>query len=163
MSGISEGHSLLHGHHRACLAEALVRTERKTGSKRAHTFMFTGSPPMTERGQQRRLPEVIYTTADGTPVYELFSINDPLWELMRGAGDAAAAADALISGDLSSGQFVEDAAAGRILALTVHSFTLNSNEARVGFRVLETILSRLRERFGKRLTWLTSSDLCRVA
>jgi hypothetical protein len=156
LSGVSNGQALTAGFHREALAKALLLVENKS------SFMYSGAEPLTEACKKSRLPEVVHTAPDGKRVHDVFSRVDPLWFLMHGRGDAAAAIDRCITHDLERGSLVEDADAGRAVVITVHSFTLSSNGTGVGQRVIREIVRRLRERYGKRLQWMRAADLCGV-
>jgi hypothetical protein len=163
LSGIGAGESLTAGRHREALAKAMVTVEKRFNASASATFMYSGAEPLTERCKASRMPEVVYTSEAGMTVYDVFSRTDPLWYLMHGRGDAAAAVDHCITHDLSQGSLVDDAEAGRAVVITVHSFTLNSNGTGVGMRVIREIVRRLRSRYCKRLQWKKCSELCGIA
>ena len=109
LSGIAGDKPLTRGHHRDVLAEALARVERELGLSGEMTFMFTGSPAITDAGRRLRAPELIHTTGDGVKAYDVHAITDPVWFLMHGIGDIDALIDRFISRDLSHGELVDDA------------------------------------------------------
>lgn len=161
-SGIGENQSVLHGFHRDALGEALLKVESEFVTDCKRSFVYTGSPPVSEASKQRRVPELVYESVDGGRVFEIHSIvEDPIFDVMHGPKDLVAkTTDALISHDLSRGLYVNEAEAGRTIVLTVHAQTLLAMNTMAGLQVIREACRRLRERYGKRLVWHTASELC---
>jgi len=159
-SNIGSGESLLAGHHREGLAEALMAVEREFESDVSTSFMYTGSPPISEAGRTLGVPETIYTAPDGARVFELCStFGDVLLGVFNGTGDVSAETDKLISPDLERGAFIECVEVGQILGITVHGQTLNALNTGFGFQILREAVRRLRNRYGRRLIWHTALEL----
>lgn len=161
-SNIGKGESLLTGHHREALSEALLSVEREFDPKRTFSFMYTGSLPLTEQGRSVRAPETIYRSPDNGRVFEVFSHGeDPLLPMLYGDREAlAAATDAMISPDLERGELVAEAEAGRAVVFTIHSQTLISLNTGLGQSCLREAMKRFHQRYGKRIVWLKTSELC---
>jgi len=159
-SGIAQGQSLTQGHHRDVLAQVLLAVEREFDDAVVDSFIFTGSSPVQPQAADQRVPETIWSRrAESERVFEIHSIIDPLWFHAHGRGHEAMAVDRLITHDLESGQFVDDARHGRCLVFTVHGPTLNCLNSGLGFKVLAEVLRRLKERFGDQLQWCTAHEL----
>ncbi len=162
-SGIACGEPFTKGHHRDVLGEVLLAVEREFDSATGDSFVYTGAPPVADRSIRLRVPEAVYGTSGGGSesgrVFEIHSIDDPVWFLAHGRGSEALVVDRLITHDLGAGSFVEDAEHGRPLVFTVHGQTLNCLNTGLGFKVLEEILRRLDQRFGDRLQWHTAREL----
>ncbi|MEX0885393.1 MAG: hypothetical protein WD009_03040, partial [Phycisphaeraceae bacterium] len=128
------------------------------------SFIFSGSPPLSDASRNRRAPEATYrapASGQSPPVrvFDMHSIIDPLWFYHHGRGSEAMAVDRLMTHDLEAGQFIEDAEVGRSIVFTVHGQTLNCLNTGLGFKVLEEVLRRLDDRFGDRLQWHTPREL----
>lgn len=162
LSGIAEGRSVLHGHGRDVLGEALLAVEREVDASRTATFLYTGSPPGSDASRRRRVPERIHTSADGGAVFEIHSIvDDPIYPVLLGPADrAAATTDALVTADLSAGLWIDEADAGRVLCFTVHAQTLMAQGTGAGLSIIREACRRLRDRYGQRLVWHTATELC---
>lgn len=161
-SNIGQGESLSTGHHRDALGEALLAVEREFNAERAFSFMYTASLPLTDKAKRLRVPEPVHRSPDGGRVFEVFSHGeDPLLPMLYGDRDTlAAATDAMISPDLERGDLVTDAEAGRAVVFTVHSQTLISLNTGLGQSCLREAMRRFRRRYGKRIVWLKTSELC---
>ncbi len=164
-SNIGKGESLLGGHHRQGLAEALMVIEREFNPDVSLSFMYTGSPPLSEESKARSVPEVIHTTANGEQVFEIHPYSrgdDPLLRVFLGDGNPSTETDKLITPDLTKGTFIDWIEAGRVLAISVHAQTLTSLNTGNGLQVLRESVRRLRERYGCRLIWHTPLEMCTV-
>ena len=163
LSNIGKGESLLSGHHREGLAEALMYVEREFDPAVSTSFMYTGAPAVSEAGRTRGVPETIYTAPDGSRVFELLSsIGDRLLSVFSGTGDVSAETDKLVSPDLERGAFIDCVEASKILSITVHGQTLNALNTGFGFQILREAVRRLKERYGRQLIWNTALELYEI-
>jgi hypothetical protein len=159
VSGIGGGRSLLAGDCREALAKALLAVQAEFARPAPAMFMYTGSPPTLPPSRATLAPDEVFASR-GRTVFELHSIgDDPLLGVLGGRGDARREAARLVSPGLDSGWFVRHAEAGHALVITVHSATLHSRGTGLGLRVLREALRRLRERYGRRLEWMTPLEL----
>jgi hypothetical protein len=160
-SGIAHGKMANQGHHVREIAEALLRvgTEFDPGMRRG--FLF-GPLSLHGDGEKRRyFPEVIWETPTGARVYKLFTLaDDPAFPLLHGDGDLSQAIDALVSPDLSRGQWIEAAERGSAMVIVTHVQTLNAANTGMGLQMFRESVRRLRERYGNRLIWHTADELC---
>ena len=163
-SNIARGQMLLAGHHRDPFMHAVLEVMRTKNAGANSIFLYTFGKATREPYESSGLPEPLIRTADGGVAHELLSpTEDPLLEVFMGQGDAIAAADALISRDLQSGEWIDRIASGRPLVVNVHAQTLNSLNTGLGLRLLREALARLRQRFGSQIQWMSASELCRLS
>lgn len=162
LSGIGAGKSVLHGHYREVLGEAWLAVLQEFSPAMQTTFLYTGSPPVSESSRSTRMPESVYRSPEGGTVFEIHSIvDDPAYPVLRGRVDRVeSATDALVSADLERGLWIDEAEAGRALVFTVHAQTLNAMNTGAGLRIVREAVRRLRERYGSRLVWKTAMELC---
>jgi hypothetical protein len=160
-SGIGKGESLLNGHHRGELAEAMLAVEREFDPRTSTTFVYTGAPAQSEASRTQWVPEVIYSPAPTSRVFELHSrFCDPLLPVFHGKGDVETETARWVSPDLEHGEMVDGVEKGGALTITVHAQTLTSINTGLGFQVLREMVRRLTERYGSRLVWHTALELC---
>lgn len=162
-SNIAEGKMLVGGYHQKGLAEAVLAIEKEFNPDVSVTFMHTGSPPFSEAGKARGVPEAVHITSAGDCVFEVHSfVGDPLLEVFNGKGDVKVETDKLISPDLGKGVLIDCIEAGKLLTITVHCQTLNALNTGHGLQILREAVRRLRDRYRARLIWHTTLELCRM-
>lgn len=152
------GNRMLHqGHYLDRLADA-VRVMRSEFVPDAGC-LFTFAATLNTRPPNGR-PCQIKQYADSFVVYDLQqSIDESLLGVFHGEGNVEAEAAQLVTPDLSGGTLIEAAEAGKLLSVLAHSQTLSSRNTGMGLDVLRLAFTRLRERYGKRLIWLTPTEL----
>jgi len=160
-SGIAKGEMLLAGHHRQPFMSAVLDVLASRREQPASTFLYTFGKATREPYESTGLPEPILRAPDGRVAHELLApFEDPLLEVFAGRGDPIAAADALVSRDLASGQFIDCVQSGKALVINIHAQTLNSLNTGLGLQLFREAIRRLRERYGKELCWLSATELC---
>jgi len=159
-SGIAKGEMVLDGYHREPLGQALLSVEREFSSDVRTSFMWTGGPPILAGAKERRAPEACYTAKDGARVFAIHSIDDIALCTLHGQADLQKEIDALVSPDLEKGALIADAEAGKILAITLHTQTLNSRNTGQGLQLAREVTRRLKQRYGARLVWKSTLELC---
>jgi hypothetical protein len=160
-SGIAKGQMVLDGTFPlTSLGETLLRVEQEYNAAIRETFLWTGSPPITQTSRERMVPDVRYSHPEKGRVFAVHGIDDPAQVTMHGDCDVDAETDNLISPDLERGQLITHAEAGKVLAIVLHTQTLNSRNTGHGQKMMREVCRRLRERYGKRLQWKTSAELC---
>ena len=166
-SGIAGDEMIIHGHHLECLSQALWAVERDTSTRQSPppdmTFMHVGTGPRTPRGHDAGLPERVTDFSDGGHAWSITmnSPDDPLAPLFGGTGDVDAVTDAMVGPGLDSGWWIDEAEAGRAIVVNVHGQTLGSRNTHLGLKALTEAVRRLTERYGDRLCWCTTRELCR--
>jgi len=160
-SGIAKGQMVLDGSFPlAPLGETLLRVEQEFNLGIRETFLWTGAPPITRASRERMVPDVRYSDPKKGRVFAIHGIDDPAQVTMHGNSDVDAEIEKLVSADLERGQFIDHAEAGKVLAIVLHTQTLNSRNTGHGQKMIREVVRRLRQRYGKRLLWRTSAELC---
>jgi hypothetical protein len=160
-SGIAQGKMANQGHYVREIAEALWTVESEFNPAARRSFLFGPFSLRAEGGGNRLRPEVIWETTPGARVYNLRALpGDPAFPLLHGDGDLPQAIDALVSSDLSRGQWIEAAERESAIVIVTHVQTLNAANTGMGLQLLRESVRRLRERYGKRLIWHTPDELC---
>jgi len=166
-SGIGKDRSLADGYHREAMGKAMFAVMREFGQTNRDAFIFTG-PPMRHPDTLRYLaPEKCYESATGERLYDLHCFPpDMLLGLYYGEGDVQKETEPFISADLNQGSLVEHVESGKALVFHTHCSTLSSLNTGLGLQMLREILTRLRDRYGKRIQWMTPAELigwgCRI-
>lgn len=158
-SNIVNDRILNRGHHIETLADA-IRQMRHEFSPQSDVLFTFASPPrhQPENGKLN----FIKGYDDGFSVFALqCTVQESLLGVFDGTGDVEAEANRLITPDLESGTLVETAEAGKVISLLGHAQTFASRNTGLGLDVLELALTRLRERYGKRLKWRSPTDMVR--
>jgi hypothetical protein len=164
MSGIAHGKMANRGHYCREIAEALWTVEMEFNPAARRSFLFGPFCLGTEGGADRLRPKIILETVRRTRVYNICALpGDPAFPLLHGDGDLSQAIDALVSPDLSGGQWIEAAERGDAIVSVTHVQTLNAANTGMGLRMLRESVRRLRERYGERLIWHTADELCAAA
>ena len=124
--------------------------------------MYTGSPPVGEAARTRMVPEVVY---DGTfgRTFEIHSLHDPAHPAMHGRAAMDDVVDRLITADGTAGAWVDHIESGAVFVVTTHAQTLNSLNTGQGLALVREALTRLHRRYGERLVWHTTRELCETA
>lgn len=161
-SGIAGGRGLLGGQGREIFGEAILRVERQFEPSLTASFMYTGSPPVSEASRTRLAPEVVY---DGTfgRAFEIHSLPDPAHPAMHGRASLDDVVERLITADGAAGAWVEHIESGGVFVVTTHAQTLNSLNTGQGLAILREALTRLHRRYGERIQWHTTRELCETA
>ncbi|MCE9591157.1 MAG: hypothetical protein K8S99_11610 [Planctomycetes bacterium] len=163
-SGISAGQMLYDDHNRDRLGEVLLKVIRKFRPGVQESFIYALGRPTRDPYLQSWLPEPVWDGPGGARVCEIMSqVNDPLLGVMHADGDVEAEAAKMITADLSGGQMVECAEAGQAIGITIHAQTITSLNTRMGLKVLGIALRRFRERYGRRVQWMTPMELCAMS
>ncbi|NLF31904.1 MAG: hypothetical protein GX591_13575 [Planctomycetes bacterium] len=160
-SGIAGGRGLLAGQGREIFGEAVLRVERQFEPALDTSFMFTGSPPVSEASRTRLAPEVVYDGAFGR-AFEIHSLQDPAHPAMHGRATAGEVVDRLITADGAAGAWVQHIESGALFVVTTHAQTLNSLNTGQGLAILREAFTRLARRYGSRLLWHTTRELCQT-
>lgn len=160
-SGVAAGKMLVHGYNIPRALDAICRVEREHyGDAVTHTFTFASNNCTNDA----LLPEQVFTSPTGVAGYSVFTLpNDPLAPMYNGEADISLAADALVSPDLQSGLMIETAEAGKLVAFHTHGQTMHSKGTFKGIKALRLAMSRLHERYGSRIQWHTTKELCLYA
>ena len=162
-SGIAAGKMANSGHHSGELSRALMAIELEFEPITMRSFLFGPFASMMDRKKDGNLPHVIFDDGQGRRVYRIGALGtDPAFPLLHGDGDLVGTVDGLISPDLAHGKWIEAAEQGHALVIVTHSQTLNASNTGMGLEMFRRSVRRLRERYGKRLTWLTADELCQV-
>ena len=162
-SNIAEGDLLYNGGHRDTLGQALLAVETEFDPHCRLSFLFAGTTAMSERARRWNAPEPVWTSPSGQTLYDVYSsVGEPFLDIWYGGGDVAAATDALMTPDLSSGLLVEQAEAGRAVSITTHAQTLHSMGTCRGLAALREALRRFHERYGRRIQWFTPCELAQA-
>jgi hypothetical protein len=159
-SGIGKDGLLTEGHHRDAMGQALFAVMREFGQSNRQAFIFTGAPARDLNCASSLAPEKCYDSAAGERLYELLCFPlDMLLGLYYGEGDVQQETEPFISADLSQGSLVEHVESGKALVFHTHCSTLSSLNTGLGLQMLREILMRLRNRYGKRVQWMTPTEL----
>ncbi len=70
--------------------------------------------------------------------------------------------DGLVSPDLAGGEWIEHVESGAALVITVHCQTINSLNTGQGLQIVREALTRLRNRYGDRIAWRSTVELCEM-
>lgn len=160
-SGIAQGKMANQGHYSHEIAEALSAVETEFDPAVRRSFVFGPFSLGTKGGTNQLRPVLISETVHGMHVYNIRALpGDPAFPLLHGDGDLSQAIDALVSPDLSAGQWIEAAERGSAIVAVTHVQTLNASNTGTGLQMLRESVRRLRERYGKRLIWHTADELC---
>ncbi len=147
------------GHHIERLADA-IRQMRLEFAPDTDVLLTFADPPRPQPANGR--PNLIRRYDDRFAVYAIQDvIGESLLGVFHGVGDVNAEADRLVTPDLGGGTLIEAAEAGKVVSLLSHAQSLSSCNTGLGLDVLHLALSRLRERYGKRLVWRTPTELVR--
>jgi hypothetical protein len=144
----------------ASLGETLLRVEQGYNAGIRETFLWTGSPPLAQAARERMVPDVHFSDPKLGRVFAIHGIEDPAQVTMHGDSDVQKEIDKLVSPDLERGRLIQHAEAGKVLAIVLHTQTLNSRNTGHGQQLIREVVKRLRQRYGKRLVWKTSGELC---
>lgn len=159
-SGIGKMGLLADGCHREAIGKALFAVLRAFGQTNRNSFIFAGAPIRNPVSLRCLAPEKCYESAAGERLYDLHIFpTDILLSLYYGEGDVQKETEPFISADLSQGALVEHVESGKALVFHTHCSTLSSLNTGLGLHMLREILARLRDRYGKRLTWMTPTEL----
>jgi len=158
---IADGKSLLRGDGRDVFGEAILAVEREFDPSVVTSFMFTGSEPISEPSRTKMAPEAVYACDSGR-VFEIHSLLDPAHPAMHGRALMPESVDRLITPDLATGAWVDHVESAAVFVVTVHAQTLNSLNTGQGLAIVREALGRLRRRYGDRLTWHTTVELCQT-
>lgn len=157
VSGIDPENVLRTGRHNDRLADAMAQVRNEIGPRSPRLVMRAALLEPKEFGVR---PRLVKRYADGLEVFDLLcGMEDIVLPALNADADVNALADGLISPGLEKGTLIDVVNAGRILYLVVHTQTLNSLNTGQGLSVLAIVLERLRQRFGKKLVWRSSSEL----
>lgn len=160
-SGLGGKKSLALGDGCEALGKAVLEVERRFEPDTDRTFLYTGAPPRTPLCQETRLPEVVCRAADGGEVSQMFSLDDVGYPALLGRAGFDEAVGRWITPDLSGGELVEAVEGGAVAAFMVHPQTMMSCGTNQGFDILQEVLRRLHERYGRRMRWTTPLELIR--
>ncbi len=161
-SGIAGGRGLLGGEGREVFGEAILRVERQFEPPTDTSFMYTGSPPVSDAARARMVPEAVYEGTFGR-TFEVHSLHDPAHPAMHGRADFDKAVDRWITADGTAGEWIDHIESGAAFVFTSHAQTLNSLNTGQGLAIVREALTRLHRRYGDRLHWHTTRELCETA